>query len=404
MKPREENDLQKQRDRIRSLDGGIMRSLARRFQCSEAVARYKRANRLPVYDPDREQAVVEHAAAHFPPDMKDRIVSLINGIIRVSREVQYDLTMDGDPGWEPGAMIGGAAQALPQGMKVCCLGTSGSYSHLTAAAAFPGSEILPGETFEECLARLESGECGIALLPLDNTTAGTVNDVYDLLTEKPYFIVRSIAVPIRHRLVVLPGSSVGMLRTVLSHPQALSQCSRFIRAAGMARVPVGSTAAAVQRLAELGDPTCCAIASAEACAVNGLAVLDDDINDSAHNQTRFVGVMKQPVITPGADRLSIAFRLPHRSGSLSHVLDAIAERGLNLTKIQSRPVPDRPWEYSFWADISARRDDRRALLVLYQLSRELPLLKFIGWYEETTAEIMKPAAGESGPGGAEGTA
>ncbi|MHB8962553.1 MAG: bifunctional chorismate mutase/prephenate dehydratase [Saccharofermentanales bacterium] len=384
----ETRELYLLRGRISALDSEIMESLKKRYECSALVAEYKKANKLPVYDAVREQTVIEEAARHFDPSMKDKITSVASSMMRVSRENQYDIIMDSDQGWEPGAMIDGAGDVIPPDGRICCQGTTGSYSHLTAAAIYPDAAILPALTFEECFAKLANGECGKALLPLENTTAGTVNDVYDLLAESDFYIAKAISVPIRHKLVMLPGGDVHGLRTVLSHPQALSQCSKFIRRTGLSQVPVDNTAFAVARLLEIGDPAYCAIASGEAAMINQLKVLDSDICDSVHNQTRFVLVVKKPIITSGANRISITFKLPHQSGSLAYVLSAIAERGLSLTKIQSRPVPDKPWEYSFWADISARRDDREARLVLYQLSKELPFMKFVGWYEDTLADIM----------------
>ncbi|MHB1454494.1 MAG: bifunctional chorismate mutase/prephenate dehydratase [Saccharofermentanales bacterium] len=382
------DELDAIRSNINRLDAEIMESLKTRYAYSALVGEYKKANHLPVYDPGREQIVIAESASHFGPSMKDKIVSVVSSIMRVSRENQYDIIMDSDHGWEPGAMIDNAPEEIPADGRICCQGTSGSYSHLTAAAIYPAATIIPALTFEECLTKLSNDECDMTLLPLENTTAGTVNDVYDLLSESGFYIAQAISVPIRHRLVILPGGDVSRLTTVLSHPQALSQCSKYIRKAGLTPVPVANTAFAVMQLLEVDDPAYCAIASVEAGSINKLKVLDEDICDSVHNQTRFVVVVKKPFITRGANRISITFKTPHQSGALAYVLSAIAERGLSLTKIQSRPVPDKPWEYSFWADIAADRDDREARLVLYQLSRELPFLKFVGWYEDRLADIM----------------
>lgn len=376
------------RDNINRLDDEIMECLKRRYEYSAKVGEYKKANNLPIYDSGREQIVIAESARHFDPSMKNKIVSVVSSIMRVSRENQYDIIMDSDHGWEPGTMIGNARDEIPGDGRICCQGTTGSYSHLTAAAIYPGAAIVPAQTFEECLTKLSNDECDMALLPLENTTAGTVNDVYDLLSESSFYIAQAISVPIQHKLVLLPEGDVGRLTTVLSHPQALSQCSKYIRKTGLCQVPVANTAFAVEQLLEIGDPAYCAIASVEAGSLHGLKVLEDDICDSVHNQTRFVVVVKKPYITKGANRISITFKTPHQSGALAYVLSAIAERGLSLTKIQSRPVPDKPWEYSFWADISAHRDDREARLALYQLSKELPYLKFVGWYEDTLADIM----------------
>jgi chorismate mutase/prephenate dehydratase len=182
--------------------------------------------------------------------------------------------------------------------------------------------------------------------------------------------------------VVLPGANISKIRTVLSHPQALAQCSNYIKNKGWTQIAVENTAFAAQKMIEINDPSYCAIASSEAATINNLKIHDDDICDSEHNQTRFVALSKKFIIEDNADRISLSFKLPHQSGSLASVLNVFAERGLNMTKIQSRPVPERPWEYSFWVDLSARRGDENVLLALYQLSKELPFLQILGWYEE----------------------
>ncbi len=381
------SELNKLRAEISSLDSEGISCLRKRLELSRKIGDFKKDNSYPVYDSNREQVVISGAVQGFDDPMKNRAASIMSSVMRVSREVQYDLIIDSDNEWALGKLIDSASDTLPDKPRICCQGTSGSYSHLAAVSGFPGSLCIPAMTFEECLVKLSDGVCDIALLPLENTTAGTVNDVYDLLTEYPFYIARTLTVPIHHKLVVLPGTDIYKLRTVLSHPQALAQCSKYIRNKGLDQIAVDNTAFAVNRLKEINDRTYCAIASGTAGSLNNLEILDDDVCDSVHNQTRFVAVTGKAIITPDANRISISFRLPHQSGSLANVLSMIAERGLSLTKIQSRPVADKPWEYSFWADVAADRSSGDALLMLYQLSKELPFLKFIGWYEEFHSPI-----------------
>lgn len=375
-------DIKVLREEISTLDKKGLTYLEDRFKLSHKVGIYKCEKELPVYDSTREQIVINDMTRHFDASLKDRIAAIMSSIMRVSREIQYDHILKSETTWVLGDLIKSASADLPVNPRICCQGTTGSYSHLAAASGFPESSCLPALTFEQCMIKLADGDCDIALLPLENTTAGTVNDVYDLLTKYEFYISRTITVPIHHKLVVLPGTDIYNLRTVLSHPQALAQCSKYIRDRGLDQIAVDNTAFAVNRLKEINDKTYCAIASGTAGSVNNLEIFDEDICDSVHNQTRFVAVTKHPVITENANRISISFRVPHQSGSLVNVLNIIAERGLNLTKIQSRPVPERPWEYSFWADLSADKDSDDALLTLYQLTKELPYLKFMGWYEE----------------------
>jgi chorismate mutase/prephenate dehydratase len=303
-------------------------------------------------------------------------------VMRVSRENQYEILLENDNDWAIKNMINNADNNIFSPERIACQGTSGSYSHLASTDVFPDSYCVPVQTFEDSITLLLKGDCELALLPLENTTAGTVNDVYDLITKNSIYIVKAVSVPIHHKLVVLPGANISKIRTVLSHPQALAQCSNYIKNKGWTQIAVENTAFAAQKMIEINDPSYCAIASSEAATINNLKIHDDDICDSEHNQTRFVALSKKFIIEDNADRISLSFKLPHQSGSLASVLNVFAERGLNMTKIQSRPVPERPWEYSFWVDLSARRGDENVLLALYQLSKELPFLQILGWYEE----------------------
>lgn len=383
----ENNELENLRNEINEIDSQIFEQIKRRLECSKNIGKYKSEEGLPIYDPNREQKVIAKVVKNFEPELKDKITSIISSIMRISRQTQYDLVFANRSEWQIEEIINNAQTVVPQNARICCQGTSGSYSHLTAAAVYPNSLLIPALTFEECMLKLEDRSCDIALLPLENTTGGTVNEVYDLLSKYDFFIAQTITVPIHHKLVVLPGSDAYKVKTVLSHPQALSQCSKYIKQKGFDQIAVENTAYAVSRLKEINDPSYCAIASGIAGSLNNLEVLEEDICDSVHNQTRFVVVARDPIITSEANRISITFKLPHQSGSLATVLNSLAERGLNLTKIQSRPVPDKPWEYSFWADFDARRESKEAILALYQLYNELPQLKFIGWYQEVLSQL-----------------
>ncbi|MHB1483980.1 MAG: bifunctional chorismate mutase/prephenate dehydratase [Saccharofermentanales bacterium] len=376
-------DLIEIRKQINELDRASMNILFKRLELAKQVGIIKRENSTPVTDMEREMAVIRETQQLFDIAMKHKIESIMNTVMRISRETQYEILYENDTRWELGDQISLAVKDIIPPGRVACLGKSGSYSHLTAARIFPDALLIPVQTFGETFQKVVRGDCEYAILPLDNTTAGTVNDVYDLLAATSVYIIKSVSVPIDHKLIFIKGSNIDMIKTVVSHPQALAQCSKFIRKMGWAAISVENTAFAVQQMMEQDDPSVCAIGSNEAAIINELIVSDELICDSIHNQTRFVAISNTLTITNSADRISIAFHLPHQSGSLASVLNLFAERGLNLTKIQSRPVPDKPWEYSFLVDLTAKQGDKDAILALYQLSKELPYLKLIGWYDET---------------------
>ena len=377
------NELAEIRKQISSLDHAGMDLLKQRLSLSKKVGLYKKKSGAPVQDPAREAVVIDEAQKLFDPAMRHKVESIMSTVMRISRENQYEILMEHDLEWLIGAQIRSAAADMPVPETIAFQGTLGSYSHLAAVKLFPSSALIPAATFDEACFKVLRGECAMAILPLENTTAGTVDDVVSLLDSEPIHIARTVSIPILHKLLLLPCSDIRQVRTVLSHPQALAQCSKFIKKAGWNPVAVENTAFAASRVRELNDPSCCAIASGEAALLNGLEVSMEPICDSIHNQTRFAVISSRLVITQSAERISIIFRLAHQTGSLAYVLNLFAEWGLNLTKIQSRPVPDRPWEYSFWVDLVARRGDPDAMLALYQLSRELPSIKLLGWYEET---------------------
>lgn len=378
----QETDIDILRREISALDKDGINYLKKRFELSVKVADTKLKTGAPVYDPKRELIISGDVQKEFPDGMKHKIESVLSTVMRISREIQYEKIYEKDKDWNIKEVIETAGRKFKVPEKIACQGTSGSYSHIAAEKIFPKSAKIPMLTFEECIEKVKEGECEAALLPLENTTAGTVNDVYDLITGNSLYIIKAVTIPIHHKLILMPGAKIQNIRTVISHPQALAQCSTYIKKMGWNKIPVDNTAFAARKMVEMGDSTYCAIASSETGDINNLSVLNDDVCDFKHNQTRFVAVSKTFSIEKKASRISIYFRTAHQSGSLAYVFNVFAERGLNMTKIQSRPVGDTPWEYGFWADIEALQNDENVYLALYQLSKELPFFQLLGWYED----------------------
>jgi len=370
------------REEITLLDKEGIKYLKKRFKLSEKVAKVKKETKSPVYDRKREMTITGDALKEFPDGMKHKIDSVLSTVMRISREIQYEKIYKFDEDWNIKDVIKTANRKFKVPKTVACQGTSGSYSHIAASMIFPDVVKIPTLTFEECIEKVKNNECDAALLPLENTTAGTVNDVYDLITNNSMYIIKAVTIPIHHKLILLPGAKIQNIRTVISHPQALAQCSGFIKNMGWNKISVDNTAFAARKMVELGDPTYGAIASGEAGDLNNLQVLNEDVCNFEHNQTRFVAVSKTFELEKKASRISVYFRTAHQSGSLAYVLNVLAERGLNMTKIQSRPVGDTPWEYGFWVDIEGLQKDENVYLALYQLSKELPFLQLLGWYED----------------------
>lgn len=376
------SELDGLRGRITDIDDRILALFEERMRAIDEVAERKARSRSPVLDEHREKQVVARGRAQVPAAIGDSAESLLRTLMRLSRERQYEDTLPLDFLWELGRRIQAAPAAPPRLARVVVQGSQGAYAAQAAAALYPGAEILHAATWDAACLLTVSGDADLAVLPLENTTAGTVNEVYDLLLKHGLSVVRSATSSIRHCLAGLPGARAEDVKTVVSHPQALSQCAGAIRRNGWVTRVSDNTAFAAAEVAAAKDPTLAALASREAAAVHGLTVLLPDVSDTDCNQTRFVVVSPSLSIAPDADRVGLVLKTAHQSGSLAAVLAIVADRGLNLLKVQSRPVPERPWEYRFYVDFQAAPRDPKALLALYQLELELPFLRFLGWYRD----------------------
>jgi chorismate mutase/prephenate dehydratase len=276
--------------------------------------------------------------------------------------------------------------------RVAFQGAEGAYSHIAARRYFSGAAgpvtFAGFPTFARALREAESGDAGFAFLPIENTTAGSINETYDLLRHTALNIVGEEILQVRHCLLGLPEATAGSVKRILSHPQALAQCGGFLQGLPHAEpVAFVDTALAARRVAEERDPTQAAIASEEAGTLHGLVVLARDVADQEENWTRFVIVSSLDVEADPRlpSKTSLVLALPHRPGALAHCLKVLADHGLNLTKLESRPVPRHPWEYLFYLDFEGSVRDESASDAIATLSRECPYLKILGSYPSRTA-------------------
>jgi chorismate mutase/prephenate dehydratase len=376
-------DLNALRGRLNGIDETLLDQFIQRIDIARQVAAYKHQSGLPVFDAEREVIVAARARARFPDPDGIRAESLIKSLMRLSREVQYDVIEPKDCNWEMGMQIDNAPNAPERTMRIVCQGSPGAYSMAAGAKLFPRSTLIPASTFADACTLVLEGQADLAVLPLENSTAGTVDDVYDLLQSHKLYIIQSSSLPISHRLMAIPGTRLDQIRNVISHPQALAQCQGYIQRKGWQTQESTNTAHAAAFVASVDDPSLAAIASEEAARIHGLQIIDHDICDSGHNQTRFIVISRTLVISPAADRVSLILSLPHQSGALAATLSMFSDRGINLLKIQSRPDPQKAWNYRFYLDFESPPNSQEALLVLYQLDREMPYLQLLGWYSES---------------------
>ena len=377
------DDLEKLRGKLDEVDRRLLEALGERLKTVGEIAQVK-ARGLPfLRDHDRESellARIEGWARELGLD-EFRTHEIYREIIAMSLKAQEEALLKREQ-VERSAL--GARRVAFQGIE-------GSYSQLAArkyfAARADGMEFVGTRSFTEALAMAESGEVGYAFLPVENTTAGSINQTYDLLRQTALSIVGEEVLHVVHRLLGLDGANAENLRRVLSHPQALTQCSRFLASLeSVELVAFVDTAAAAKEVSASGDAGQAAIASAEAGEIYGLTVLRDGIADQEENWTRFVVISGLEIeLDPRIPaKTSLVLTTPHREGALAHCLHLLAEYGVNLTKLESRPVPRRPWEYLFYVDIEGSVESDNAALAIAELRRECPYLRVLGSYPART--------------------
>lgn len=376
------DEIEALRRKIDRTDRQILEKLKERVSHAAEAGRLKAKGVPFLRDEDRESALlarVEKEARALGLD-PFRSVEIFRELIAMSLKVQEE------------ALLGrhAAEEAAAHANRVSYQGVEGSYSHLAARKYFSGQPSMEFEglpTFAAALAEAEGGSAGYALLPIENTTAGSINETYDLLRHTPLRIVGEEVLPVRHCLLAPVGAETAGLVRVLSHPQALAQCSRFLGSlAGATAIAFVDTAGAARHVAEAGDRTQGAIASEEAAALYGLSVLSRDVADQEENWTRFVVVSAIDIVPDPRipAKTSLVLTTPHRHGALAHCLNVLAEHGLNLTKLESRPVPHEPFQYLFYLDFEGSLADAGAARAVEVLRSECPYLKVLGSYPSRT--------------------
>ena len=348
-------ELESYRAQIDAIDKELSQLFLRRMAVTQKVGEYKKAQGIPVLDSARErQVIAAKTALTDDPAAKADLSALYESIMAISRRQQRKLVKEGaeDGGYARWLNTLGARREPVQNPRVVYQGEPGCYSE-EAAAGFFGEEVksrgLPW--FTDVFAALERGEADYAMLPIENSSTGSIRQVYDLLAQYDFSLVGEWQVKVEHCLAALPGVKLEDIKTVYSHEQGLMQCDKFLDGhRSWARVPVLDTAGSAKQVSETGDKTGAAICSRRAAKLYGLEILAYPINHNTANVTRFVVVSPKLELREGRDKISAIFSLPHQSGSLHEILTIFAVQGLNLQKLESRPILGRGWEYLFFLD------------------------------------------------------
>ena len=383
------NELEEYRQEIDRIDGELVKCFLERLAVTGKVGEYKQARGLPVLDPERERRVVAaRTALTGDPARKADVAALYESIMAIARRQQRHLVREreDDPGYAAFAAAVQNRREPVASPRVVYQGEPGCYSEEAAVDFFgPGVDRRGLPWFPDVFAALERGEADYAVLPVENSSTGSIRQVYDLLAQYSYYVVGECQVEVRHCLMALPGVKLEDIKTVYSHEQGLMQCEKYLDGhRDWNRVPTLDTAGSAKQVAGSGDRTAAAICSRRAAEIYGLHILAEGVNYNAMNHTRFVVVSPVLELRPGRNKISAMFRLPHQSGSLHEILTIFAVQGLNLLKIESRPIPGRGWEYLFFLDFTgdvAAPEMDGVLHELGQLSTQVRILGNFRGYE-----------------------
>ncbi len=378
-------DLARCRAEIDEIDSQLLALLEKRIRVAESVAKYKLANNMKVFDETRERAVLDKIGSRSPEDVRDKLVGTYDGIMNMSKLHQYELKSQYSPrrAFFNDALSNGLS--VPKdftGKKVGAQGVDGAFSSQAARKMFPGAEIVFFASWAEIFAALHSGEIEYGVLPVENSTYGSVTDVYRLIMDNDAYIYASLRLPVEHCLLAKKGSKVEDIKEIMSHPQAIGQCSDYLIRTGIIATQATNTAKAAEIVSHSTRGDLAAIASADCAELYGLEILERGIQNEKHNTTRFAAISRDLTIGEDADKISIQFSLAHREGTLSRILGYFSALGLNLTKIESRPIPSQPFEYRFHLDFNGSMADVHTFNLICALSDELSEFRFIGNYSE----------------------
>ena len=376
-------DIQGCRAEIDNIDGQLQKLFEKRMQMAAEISRLKSARSISTVNAEREREILLRVDDSSTPDLRLYNRVLFTTLFDLSRSYQNRLRHPSGPVSDVLAKAT-RREGLPERGQIACQGVEGAYSQQACDKLF----ALPGITYFRSFAgvaqAVERGLCQYGVLPIENSSHGTVNAVYDLVRDHRFFIVRSLKLHIRHTLLANPGATMESIREVISHEQAIGQCSRFLKDhPGLKVTAAENTAIAAKFVAESGRTDIAAISSARCAELYGLAVLNDHVQNSDNNYTRFICISKELEIYPGANRISLMLSLPHRPGALYSIIAKFAALGLNLTKLESRPVPGSDFEFLFYFDLESSVDSPATLSVLNELAA-VPSERFVflGNYSE----------------------
>jgi chorismate mutase/prephenate dehydratase len=371
------------RSEIDAIDTQLINLFEKRMQAVKEVAEIKLVEGLPIFNSDREKKILNNISDAVPNEYSIYAYSFFSYLLELSKTKQREIMRQAGHGDNFFLkLISKLVNEIPH-PHVIAQGVLGAYSNSAAMAMYPNNKLTFVIKWEDVLNYITDSLANYGILPVENSAAGSVTEVYDLLLKYKLFIVKAYTVIVDHYLLGVRGSNINDIKEVYSQSHAFPQCSAFLnRHYKMNKMPYANTAMAAQMVAREGIITKAAIASKECAHLYGLDILAESIQNSNNNCTRFVSVSKKLEIHENANKISVVFTLPHITGSLYRTLSLFALNGLNLTKIESRPNPDKNFEYYFYLDFTGSLNSKNTVNLLSALSEELPNFYFLGSYYE----------------------
>lgn len=375
-------DLREQIDRI---DRELVPLFIERMHVSSGVAEYKRENGMPVLDASRERALLDKISELSGEEFEEYSRTLYATILDLSRSYQYHKLAEESPLYrEISDAIEHTPKMFPDRAMVACQGVEGAYSQIAAERLFKAPNIMFFSNWEKVFSAIEAGLCRYAVIPIENSTAGSVKQVYDLMIDRKFRIVRTVRIKIDHNLLAKPGVKLSEIREIYSHEQAISQSSAFLASLGpdVKITRVENTAKAAQMVAESDRRDVASLSSRSCASQYGLSILASAVQDNGNNHTRFICITNKTEIYPGADRTSLMVVTPHKPGALYRMLSRFNALGINLLKLESRPIPDRDFEFMFYFDLEASVYSEKLAQLLSELEHECDEFSYLGSYSE----------------------
>ena len=376
------NECRKEIDKI---NDEILQLFLKRMEITTSVAEYKRANNMPIMQQSREDEILEDMGNKSGAELSGYTKILFSTIMNLSR--LYQATSNGADPSETLEIIKYALintpENLPDSPTVACQGIKGAYSQIACEKIFPNANPSYFNSFSDVFNAIENGVCQYGILPIENCLYGSVNQVYDLMKYHKFYITKSIKLKINHTLLAKPGTTLSDITDVYSHEQAIGQCSDFLNNHPEIKVHIcENTAMAAKMAADSDKPNIASISSPECASYYGLEILCNSIANADNNFTRFICISKNLEIYPDSNKISLVLKAEHKPGALFNLISRFAALGLNITKLESRPIIGKDFEYMFYFDVEASDFSDKVLALISELCKDSSYASFLGSYCE----------------------